>query len=1107
MRGITFCLVFAVIISSLCFANTIQGNVTNIENPFWMDLYKNDNVNLTVGLYSSNILQNSNNCSFSYDNATFYQANGSSGNLYNFTISFINGTYLYFNCSNGTDYFLNWTVPYNQQGKFYLDFDYSPMQYIENEYEIVSWYVESDRSTIDFDSCDISIDSNDYSDVQSYTHTYSNSDNINLVYNCSYSGGWYNGSGYVSVEPYEPQFSVSNSNPFSGISSANGFKLGNYDIDLDGIDDLIVLEDDGLLVFDGVNVRANYSGAGEILNSVTLPATGVVMNNDAEFFITDFNWDGIGDILIGNKSDIHLLLGAIDGDGFRFNYGAQVVDGMDHILSFSAFDIDGDFYKDVLVLNATSADGGQWQYNYYSLDGDAFVPVNTKIVSGGNYKCTDMKIIDIDKDTIQDVICYYDVSAPNQIKLFHRNNLSMNISEWDYYYINANGFDVKSIFAGDYDSDGHIEIGVDSTDYGVYWYNYSGSGLELEESFDFGLNFLYETQLLDVMGDANYDLIYHAFKGSGVLGIYLVNSLTTKTFDWSPAYVSANYDFDNDSDSEIIYSYISGNRLLKIADNNISDFRNLSTEYTAKINVNKTSPIVNFTFSDINTVNGWNYNDYFFKVNMVGRTYRNDYYDSSQNLKYYLVDKSNLYTFNQNSDDSFAIDFAPNQYSMILADTITDETRCADYDLPFSLGIAIIASGCDYSGSVRKDFVANVEFDNVRVNINQVVFNASVNFSESNGTVSNSIFNGSSINISGTDLGVLRFENVSFINGVVFTGSSESEVKLEGCNLSGMTVNSFDGTIYDYGSNTKAIDFANRYVYNYSTISFLNSTGNPIQLSGSYSDSLGSSNIDLSKNVSGWFMTWDGTSVVLNFSFDTDFEYFNETVLMSIDSAVENITFIETHIPEWDYSKNNSHMTDFRNYTLLHDIDTVSNLKVSLVNSPFELSTFELNLTFNEPINLSDVDLSNLVSVGKDGYNQYWFNNSVANNFSYSFTTDLTNDYNASYGDSWWLVDVDNSFDGVVMNTSYYMGKYSFVQDGCDDSGCVLGRFTVSDSMDEIQYKIFSQNSFGSYANISGRGGIVKIYDDSKSGLFDYGDLFYYEGDFLNNISKTHVLN
>ena len=1109
MRGkLLLCLTLVVILSSFALASTIKVNITNTDNTSWAELFRNDNVNLTVGLYSENVLQNVDNCSISYDNVSFYQANESSGNLYNFTVSNLSDDNLYFNCSNGTDYYLNWPVPYNIQDNFQVNSDYYSMQDIDNRYYIVSNYTKPDRSVVHYDLCNVSVEGNDYLNVRDYRYTYSGSGNVDLFYNCSYTGGWYNGSAYIEVKPYEPQFSNSSNNPFSELSSSAGYKLGNYDIDLDGNDDIIILEDNGLIVYDGNDVRANYSGSSVTLNS-KVSFNSIVMGDASEFFVTDFNFDGIGDILIGDDSDVYLLTGKLDGNSFGFNAPQELISNMNNILSFGAFNINDDLYKDIMVSNWTLSASSTIQYTYF--DGRNFTVVGTYVTNKTNFICEDSIIADMNKDNIQDIVCYQK-NLRKALQVYIRPSGDMNISNWDVYNISLGDLVATDIFATDIDSNGDLEIGIFIDNYGdsyTIFYDYNTSGIFYMFNTSYTQGLANSHGFVDTMNsDSNY-YYFSYFDGSDSY-VRTITNTDIPFFDFDKNEDSVtflNYDFDGDKDSDLFtikWPLWSGTTFnTNIYENNISSFRNLSRNYSASINISSGSDMINFSFTNIATEDNWKYNDYFYKVKMPGKTYRNDCFDTERHTKYYLTDSSNKYLFSGDSEASYSIDFTLNTYSMILNDyTVQNDNKCPEYDLLFNDTNVEVTHYCDYSGSLEKKFPANIVFQNVSIDINNAIFNSSIVINVSDGVIKNSIFNASTITIIGDNSKQIVFDNVSFINGASLNANA-SNIKYIECNLDSLTVNSFDGVVFDYGSNTSGTDYSNRYVYNLSTISFLNSTGSPILLSGSYSDSLNNSIINLDNNITDWFMTWNGTAVVLNFSFNTHYEYFNESVFLIVDPETENITFVETHIPEWDYAKNNSHMTDFRNYTLLQNIDNVNNLKVSLVDD-----NLELNLSFNEPVNLSDTNLTDLVSVGESGYNEYWFNNSIANNFNYSFKTGLTNNYNGSFNDSWWLVNVGNDYNGVISNTSYDIGKYTFLQDGCDSNGCVLGKYTVEENgMVDFHYKIISRNSFNSYANVSGMGGMIMINKNVKQDLFNYGDLYYHEGDFLNDGSSIIIVN
>jgi hypothetical protein len=127
----------------------------------------------------------------------------------------------------------------------------------------------------------------------------------------------------INVSVYEPKLSLvaDEDNPFSGLNSTSGFKLGNYDFNGDYVDDLIVLGDT-FMVFDG--------------NDLSVPAVNLTgFNYEYDFIVTDADYDGDGDVLIGladEQANVKNITYLNNDDG-EFNLTSSVVGSFSYLNS------------------------------------------------------------------------------------------------------------------------------------------------------------------------------------------------------------------------------------------------------------------------------------------------------------------------------------------------------------------------------------------------------------------------------------------------------------------------------------------------------------------------------------------------------------------------------------------------------------------------------------------------------------------------------------------------------------------------------------------------------------------------------------------------------
>jgi hypothetical protein len=208
-----------------------------------------------------------------------------------------------------------------------------------------------------------------------------------------------------------------------------------------------------------------------------------------------------------------------------------------------------------------------------------------------------------------------------------------------------------------------------------------------------------------------------------------------------------------------------------------------------------------------------------------------------------------------------------------------------------------------------------------------------------------------------------------------------------------------------------------------------------------------------------------------------------------------------THIPIWDYSLNTSHMTDFRNYSLLENISNISDVQLSYSN---------INVTFSNPLNLSDANLTALFAAQNT-----WFNVSL-DTFDFSFATVISCDFNYSVD----FVPTGNSSDfsvtplgeGCLVAGTLAPARYDFYEANppvYDRE--ILGEFWVVDRSNWVDYsrhiyRIFSNSIVHPYI-LSNKGNFY-INGSFLNLSYAYsGSIFYYSGSLLNKNQTLELIN
>lgn len=766
--------------------------------------------------------------------------------------------------------------------------------------------------------------------ASSFVHTFTTAGDVSLIGNCTYpiSGAVENLEFNFSVSEYEPQLTLVDSHPFENLSSTSGFNLGNFDFNLDGKDDIIVVGSFGMLIYsgDGYSVVWNSS-------EHSLSYAGV------DFFISDLNWDGKGDMIVYSSSFVDVL--TWNGDwSFTKN---DLVDSS-NINYAGVFDIDGDFYKDVIVLNGI---GNTWNYSFYN--GQDLSLADSTTYSETKFLCNYIRSFDYDKDGFEEIVC---LDTENDIVRFYdRNSTTTEIDNTSLtsYFTYDLGYTagIEGIFFTDINSDGDWDLGVLDGDVSKYYfYNLSPDLISLSQDFDPGVvNTNYDYNSLDILNDnANQFLMTYRFWNGDFneknLTVFYNETISRSSLIDFRDFSYLNYNDDSDID---IIAMDDSDDYLNILENNISSYVKTNHSYSANILIVDNSTNVKFSFDNITSE--WNYNNYFFKVehSADNTIYRNDVFDSKQNLKYYQVKADDSYEFDFSNRDLYTITFALNPYNMILADPINVTKEAQGYECLTTESVCFISStstqtNVDVNASYVEFFTSGTKttarfIDSTFTNLELVLTNTSDEFT-------NVTFTNVTLNITESEFSKL-FLRSTFINSSIY--------------ISNTSVNFNDSVL----TNT-VITGSNYLLSNSSRISFT-SNGNSISLSGIINRTDGvEENFGLTSSLNR-FWIYQNDSIVYNYTIipETNFEYFANQTTLSDFTQDYTITFNPTGLPYWNYSSNSSYQTDFRNYTLLENISNITGVKLSLEGLNMTLETYE---------NLSGLNLSNRVNLTNQGF-------------------------------------------------------------------------------------------------------------------------------------------
>lgn len=956
-------IVFAVLALPAFAASDYDYSRTNLSNDFDDQVFLvGDNINISINItdISTGVSIPSDTICVINFSGDAYQMSYTNGFFWqNYTFTETSNTYQ--TSCNGSDQTNN-LLELDERYSITLLIPLSPMQSVSLLHNVTLIEYNLSHNPIETGSCTFNISGNLYPNLlnnDSFTHTYQSAGDVPINYTCTFPiSGPVNGSFPARVTAYEPQLFAPQSNPLASHTSATNYKLGAFDFDGDRTDELIIVEDSGLFVLNGTNLSQNFA-----------ESIGGLFINTQSFFATDLDWDGDGDLLIQNGTRLYKL--SYDAGSFSMeNIGGTFTS----LSAFGTFEINNDFYKDVIVLNGS---GNTWQYTLFKGTSSGFVFNETGLLSLGAIEnsCDKMLIFDFDKDAIQEIVCQSSKDS-GSVLLFDRDSYTESLSGM-VPSIYPTGFTPMtavshSMFFADVDSDGEWELGVVETgnSHVHYFKNLSTTFDELMVD-TLGTSSFGGHAAFDVMH--NDTLNRHYTLSSG--GIYLstwyeqnVSNTTDLSYFGSPMYVQ------NNGATDVVVSYFDSGYKLAYLKNNISVFVSQPTEYTALMLLKNysiveesayESSLVDMSFSPSAT---WPYHDYFFSVEFIGTdsVYRNDYFDSQQNLKYFLINDSNTYQFDVPNDNEYEVTFALNRFSMSLT-TPTLGKKENDDCLCFFTDSCSIQTTCEIdTGSAVTFSASTINITNARVLWDTVRTNATIhlrNLTSGTNFIRDSYVFNTTLNIeNGT---TLLIRNTTFVNTTIVIANIS--VSLTDTTITGLlivngsknttitsttiqnlsTASSFAGTVklnnsqvdtalYANGSiryfNSSDSDVlntgANQTYYNCTTFTLLDDVGASLVLTGtdSYGTPFSSSAcLPIRDNVSGTQFT--NYSYV--FTFDTDYQYYPTSQNFTLFGATTQIALNRTFLPVWDYTLNGSFQTDFRNYSLLQSVGSLSDIRLS----------------------------------------------------------------------------------------------------------------------------------------------------------------------------------
>lgn len=317
------------------------------------------------------------------------------------------------------------------------------------------------------------------------------------------------------------------------------------DVDGDGDLDIVAVsrkyDGDRVMWFENTDGQGNFSNTPHLISMLGDNA------NPETLYAADFNNDGKIDIAVGTQNK-GLSWFKNNGSG---NFGPQrfIDNDVEGVRSLFAADIDGDGHQDLLIA-ADRADRIAWHKNTNG-QGD-FGPAN--ILAEINSANGVMQVVsaDLDGDGDKDIISA--LSKDNRIAWQENLDGQGTFSELRTI---ANIDNPVSVFAGDLDGDGYIDLLVASSGAKVVWYkNLDGQanfGPEQIINTDYYPSVVYAVDIdndgdLDVFASSGVELYWQENDGSGNFGSKnIIDS-------GSPTYYTSIFaiDIDNDGDKDLI---------------------------------------------------------------------------------------------------------------------------------------------------------------------------------------------------------------------------------------------------------------------------------------------------------------------------------------------------------------------------------------------------------------------------------------------------------------------------------------------------------------------------------------------------------------------------
>jgi hypothetical protein len=248
--------------------------------------------------------------------------------------------------------------------------------------------------------------------------------------------------------------------------------------------------------------------------------------------------------------------------------------------------------------------------------------------------------------------------------------------------------------------------------------------------------------------------------------------------------------------------------------------------------------------------------------------------------------------------------------------------------------------------------------------------NSNIHFFEStsNLTLNNVIITSSLINI--TDANATIQNSIISQDSTMYGENAVITVRNTNLTITGdnVIIHAHNATIINAGTNIEI------NTYNTTTLRFVDTLGNTITRTYNITSALYNLTGTASSVLSSFLVSRNDVLNAFSLLFFEDFLYFpnNQSEYSFID-AEQTLVFERTGLPNWNYDINGSRQTDFRNFELLTQIESLPQANFSIGEG--------LNITFTQPANYSGLDFTQLI--GRPSLN------SVYIGFEHNFTVSL----------------------------------------------------------------------------------------------------------------------